>query len=84
MSRIADIKQRREDRFWENRMKLARVEKKDNIEKEVINGVHLVSRNEKTEEMLERVRENVVARQEEKQEKRRQMSKGKMVVEEEL
>ena len=34
--------------------------------------------------MLERVRENVVARQEEKQEKRRQMSKGKMVVEEEL
>jgi len=33
MKRIADIKQRREDRFWENRMKLAAVQKAQDIDR---------------------------------------------------
>lgn len=36
MQRISDIKQRREDRFWENRMKLARVQKQVDFEREVL------------------------------------------------
>ena len=33
MKRIADIKQRREDRFWENRMKLSKVQKQVDYER---------------------------------------------------
>jgi phage baseplate assembly protein W len=36
MKRLADIKSRREDRFWENRMKLAKVQKQQDIEREIL------------------------------------------------
>jgi hypothetical protein len=47
MKRIADIKQRREDRFWENRMKLARVQKQQDIEREVLVHGDLLADKEK-------------------------------------
>ena len=83
MHRIADIKQRREDRFWENRMKLAKVQKQDDIHREVSTHGHLLEKSEKKEELISRVRERVVAREEEKQEKKKLLQKGKMMVEEE-
>lgn len=33
MKKIADIRKKREDRFWENRMKLARVQKLEDVNK---------------------------------------------------
>jgi hypothetical protein len=49
MQRIADIKQRREDRFWENRMKLAKVQKQVDIEREVIKHTTLLKETPKTQ-----------------------------------
>ena len=66
MQKIADIKQRREDRFWENRMKLARVQKQVDIEREVLTHNNLIDREQK-EQVVEKVREREAARQEAKQ-----------------
>jgi len=43
MKKIADIRKRREDRFWENRMKLARVQKQEDINKELEKHADLIS-----------------------------------------
>ena len=58
MERIKDIKKRREDRFWENRMRLARVQKQSDIENEVVKHASLLKEKEINEEMLLRLREN--------------------------
>ena len=58
MERIKDIKKRREDRFWENRMRLARVQKQSDIENEVVKHASLLKEKEANEEMLLRLREN--------------------------
>lgn len=58
MERIKDIKKRREDRFWENRMRLARVQKQSDIENEVVKHASLLKEKETNEEMLLRLREN--------------------------
>lgn len=83
MQRISDIKQRRENRFWENRMKLAKVQKQVDVEREVLTHENLLSDKQKKEELVERIRERENVRAQEKQEQR-QKQKGKMVVEEEL
>ena len=82
MKRIADIKLRREDRFWENRMKLAKVQKQVDIERELLKNDSLLKDGEKKEEMRERIKLREVDREEEKQEKRAK-SKGRMMVVEE-
>ena len=64
MQRIADIKKRREDRFWENRMKLANVQKQQDIEREVLVHGELLSDKNKKEELVERIREREAVRQE--------------------
>ena len=43
MKKIADIRKRREDKFWENRMKLAKVQKIKDINNEVEKHAHLIS-----------------------------------------
>lgn len=43
MKKIADIRKRREDRFWENRMKLSRVQKQEDINKELEKHADLIS-----------------------------------------
>ena len=43
MKKIADIRKRREDRFWENRMKLARVQKIEDVNVELRRNVDLIS-----------------------------------------
>ena len=58
MERIKDIKKRREDRFWENRMRLARVQKQSDIENEVVKHASLLKEKEANEEMLLRLRES--------------------------
>lgn len=83
MKRIADIKQRREDRFWENRMKLAKVQKAADIEREVLVHGDLLSDKEKQQEMVERIKVREAARQEEKA-ALRQKHKGTIRIEEEL
>jgi hypothetical protein len=83
MQRISDIKQRREDRFWENRMKLAKVQKQVDVEREVLTHGNLLADKQKKEELQERIRERENARSQQKQEQR-QRNRGKMVVEEEL
>jgi large subunit ribosomal protein L24e len=75
MKRIADIKQRREDRFWENRMKLARVQKQQDIEREVLVHGDLLTDKEKKQELVERIQEREVERKEVK-EQLRQKHKG--------
>ena len=64
MQRIADIKKRREDRFWENRMKLANVQKQQDIEREVLVHGELLSDKNKKEELVQRIREREAVRQE--------------------
>ena len=76
MQRISDIKKRREDRFWENRMKLARVQKQTDIEKEVLIHGELLKDKGKKEELIERIKERETVREEEKKVLRQ--SKGKM------
>jgi hypothetical protein len=83
MKRIADIKQRREDRFWENRMKLARVQKQQDIEREVLVHGDLLSDKEKKLELVERIKEREVERKEAKEELRKK-HKGTIRIEEEL
>jgi hypothetical protein len=43
MKKIADIRKRRENRFWENRMKIARVQKIQNINNELAKHKDLIS-----------------------------------------
>ncbi len=76
MQRISDIKKRREDRFWENRMKLARVQKQTDIEKEVLIHGELLKDKGKKEELIERIKEREAVREEEK--KALRQSKGKL------
>ena len=63
-------------------MKLAKVQKQVDYERQLLKHDSLLKDGEKKEEMLERIRVREVAREEEKQEKRAK-SKGKMMVVEE-
>lgn len=83
MQRIADIKQRREDRFWENRMKLARVQKQTDIDREILVHGDLLADKEKQHELVERIKEREAERKEAKEELRRK-HKGTIRIEEEL
>lgn len=53
MKKIADIRKKREDRFWENRMKLARVQKIEDVNVELRRNVDLISNNEVKEKVIE-------------------------------
>jgi len=64
-------------------MKLAKVQKQVDIEREVLTHGNLLSDKGKKEELQERIRERETVRAQEKQELR-QRQKGKMVVEEDL
>ena len=43
MNKIADIRKRRENRFWENRMKLAKIQKIEDINVQLRKNVDLIS-----------------------------------------
>jgi len=64
-------------------MKLAKVQKQVDVEREVLTHGNLLSDKGKKEELHERIRERETVRAQEKQELR-QRQKGKMVVEEDL
>jgi len=64
-------------------MKLAKVQKQVDVEREVLTHGNLLSDKGKKEELQERIRERETVRAQEKQELR-QRQKGKMVVEEDL
>lgn len=53
MQKISDIRKRREDRFWENRMKLAKVQKIEDINVELRRNVDLISNQEVKEKVVE-------------------------------
>lgn len=53
MQKISDIRKRREDRFWENRMKLAKVQKIEDINVELRRNVDLISNQEVKERVVE-------------------------------
>ena len=55
MKKIADIRDRREERFWQNRMKLANVQKVQSMNREVEIHSDLIS----NKELKERIQENV-------------------------
>lgn len=57
MRRIADIRAKREKRFWNNRMKLAKVKKIQDMEYEVSKHPHLISEVELREPLLEKIKE---------------------------
>jgi|688.fasta_scaffold1935852_1 flagellar biosynthesis/type III secretory pathway chaperone len=71
MKRLADIKSRREDRFWENRMKLAKVQKQQDIEREILVHGDLLKDKEKKQELVERLKEREQERKEAKEEARK-------------
>lgn len=53
MQRISDIRKRREDRFWNNRMKLAKVQKIEDINVELRRGINLISNQQVKEKVME-------------------------------
>ncbi len=59
MKKIADIRDRREERFWQNRMKLASVQKVAGMNKEVEIHCDLISNKELKETIQENVREKL-------------------------
>lgn len=78
MKKISDIRQRREDRFWNNRMKLANVQKIENMNKEVEVHSDLISNKELKERIQENIRERLKEKEEQNKEKR-----GKILMEQE-
>lgn len=75
MRKIADIRKRREDRFWENRMKLARVQQSQNLDRELEKHVDLIENKELAEQVKENLKEKVLLKQEAKN------NKGTLVME---
>ena len=75
MRKIADIRKRREDRFWENRMKLARVQQSQNLDRELEKHVDLIENKELAEKVKENLKEKVLLKQEAKN------NKGTLVME---
>lgn len=78
MKKITDIRQRREDRFWNNRMKLATVQKVEDMNREVEVHSDLISNKELKERIQENLRERLREKEEQNKEKR-----GKIVMEQE-
>lgn len=70
MKKISDIRSRREDRFWNNRMKLASVSKVESINKEVEIHADLISNKELKERIQENVKERLRQKEEQNKEKR--------------
>lgn len=70
MKKISDIRQRREDRFWNNRMKLASVSKVEGINKEVEIHSDLISNKELKERIQENLKERLGQKEEQNKEKR--------------
>lgn len=81
MKKIADIRERRENRFWDTRMKLARVQKVYDMEKEVLTHSHLVSNKEVRQELVEKIKVKENLKEALKQENR--AKKGTLRIEEE-
>lgn len=52
MKKIADIRKKREGRFWENRMKLANVIKARNIDNELEKHPHLIDNQDLVEKIM--------------------------------
>lgn len=59
MKKIADIRKKREDRFWENRMKLARVQKLEDVNKQLEKHADLISDATVRQQVKENERERV-------------------------
>lgn len=78
MKKITDIRQRREDRFWNNRMKLSAVQKVEDMNREVEVHSDLISNKELKERIQENLRERLREKEEQNKEKR-----GKIVMEQE-
>jgi len=64
MKKIADIRDRREERFWQNRMKLGKIQKVEGMNKEVEIHSELIS----NKDLKERIQENLKERLREKEE----------------
>ena len=74
MRKISDIRKKREDRFWRNRMKLAKVKKVKDIQHELEVHGDLIENQEKRQELLENVKLRTV---------KEENKKGVMTIEEE-
>lgn len=66
MKKIADIRKKREDRFWENRMKLARVQKLEDVNKQLEKHADLISDVTVRQQVKENERERVKVKEESK------------------
>jgi hypothetical protein len=74
MRKISDIRKKREDRFWNNRMKLAKVKKVKQLAHELDVHGDLLENQEQRQQMLENVKLRMV---------KEENKKGVMVIEEE-
>lgn len=74
MKKIADIRKNREDRFWENRMKLARVQKLEDVNKELEKHVDLISDRDLRQQIRENQKERLKVKEETKQQRRGQLT----------
>jgi len=63
MKKISDIRKKRENRFWENRMKLAQVKKVQDINDELEKHKHLISDAKVREQVEEREKEKVILKE---------------------
>ena len=63
MKKISDIRKKRENRFWENRMKLAQVKKVQDINDELEKHKHLISDVKVREQVEEREKEKVILKE---------------------
>ena len=66
MKKIADIRKRREDRFWNNRMKLAKVQKIRDIMGETERHAHLIEDQQVREQIQEQAQEKLRIKEENK------------------
>jgi large subunit ribosomal protein L24e len=64
IQRIENIKERREQTFWENRMKAAKEKNKDALERELAKHIHLVSNPSLVEKVKLRQRVNDIEEEE--------------------
>lgn len=76
MKRIHDIKQRRERTFWNNRMRIAKVKKAYDLNRELEKHVDLID----DQEMKEEIQEKVKNKKEVEKEKKKQSNKPKIIV----
>lgn len=80
MKKIEDIKKRRETLFWQNRMRIPKVKKADDLNRELEKHADLID----DQEVREQVKENLNVRKEQQAARLKSRSRPKIRVDEEI